>query len=229
LLLLQRREVIAQLVVAMLLAAAFEEMIPPVRESIEKNGLDWRTFALLTIFTTTAVRFGIGNVLHLGSDTFAHLPGVIWFVDFFVVLLEGLLLILLGSLTSVGVSTSSSVGFFDLLRLLCAIDLVWIVYIWLLGAMAPACHREFTPWLWALLNGTVLLVLTLCTWRSADMYSMPLLGLLAIGAVLILIADVCIADYYGLIHEKLRGAGDRIRSRFAGSSSDRPTEAPRTP
>ncbi len=136
-----RRNVISSVFVSVLIGLAFQEMILPVRDSVRTAGITLGTTIYFSIFFLTSMRFFIGNQLHLISDNLLHMKGTVWFYDLFWIIVQTTALIFLGGVSSVEANRASKVGFVDLLVVLYACDVLWIVSQWVLGKLGSPLFR----------------------------------------------------------------------------------------
>ena len=145
----EKRNLLSSVFIGLLLALAYQEMVPPARESFRSEGPTFALAVLLAVFFLTTMRFFIGAILHLVSDNLVRLPGGHWFFDFIVISLEMTIIIFMGGLTSVEANKDARFGFFALLTLLYIVDVLWIVAQWLFGRLKPDWKRPFIPSKWA--------------------------------------------------------------------------------
>jgi|SRR3989339_1022328 len=134
----ERRNIIASIFIAMLIGLAYAEMFVPVRESIKSHGLTAGTLLLGFIFFFTSMRFFIGNQLYLLSENVVKMRGDMWLYDFIVITFQTLLLcfFFLGGLSAVDINRHVTIDFVDLLivlYVLYVVDIAWIFSQWLLG------------------------------------------------------------------------------------------------
>lgn len=194
-----KRNLLSSVFIGLLLALAYQEMVPPARESFRSDGPTFGLAILLSIFFLTTMRFFIGAILHLVSDDLVKLPGGHWFIDFMVISVEMTIIIFMGGLVSIDANRSAKFGFFGLLTLLYLVDVLWIFGQWLAGKVKPDLKRPFIPSRWGYLN-TVLIVVMLVAfllWR--DLYAFPALIVLGIANVGAFVVDVILIDQYKVL------------------------------
>jgi hypothetical protein len=210
---IERRHKIAELLLVVFLAVAFEEMAGPVLESIKRDGIHWETVLLFSIFFFTSIRFFIGCQLHLLNEELLRNGGM-WFYDLMWIISEMTLLIFLGGVSTVEASRSSHVGFVKILVVLYLFDVVWIVSQLALGAIIPGWNRKRTasktdwrakffpswqisqvPWEWAVLNTVLLAGMFILHQFVPDVYSLPSLIGLATLNVAGFVIDIIFTDF----------------------------------
>lgn len=197
----EKRNILVGVLLAALIAIAYQEMINTVRESVRAEGLTFGTAALAIIFSLTTLRFLIGNQMYLISDPVQTMPGYLWFLDLSFIMLQTVTMVFLGGLTSVNVSLSLHFSFFELLGFLFLLDIIWILTQWPRKHRIDSWKKVRLPWGWFFLNGGLLVFLvgSYCVYGKADTYSDPGLAyLLAINAVAFVV-DVFLFDYYDVI------------------------------
>ncbi len=197
--LLEKRNIISSVFIAMLMGLAYAEMFPPVRESIRTQGLTLTTIILFFVFFLTSMRFFIGNQLHLLSESCVRMRGDMWLYDFLVITFETLILCLLGGLSAVGINYRGQIDFVDLLIFLYAVDIAWIVSQKILGSLFRGWNREFVPWAWAILNGLLVISIVILRRLVDDIYSNE--GLIGLGVLssIAFILDIILIDHYDII------------------------------
>ncbi len=195
----EQRNVITSLFVAVLIGLAFQEMVGPVRESLHASGITLSTFLLFLIFFLTSVRFFIGNQLHLISEALLEMKGIVWFYDLFWIILQSMILIFLGGLSTVQANSDAQIGFVGLLMALCAVDVAWIGSQWVLGKGLDGWQRRRIPWAWAILNTLLIagiVILLLCVDDVYSVVGLVWLGLLNVAAFA---ADILLVNHHKLI------------------------------
>jgi len=108
---IEKRNLLSSFFVTLLIALAYQEMIVPVRESVRTSGMTLGTFLLMTIFFVTTMRFFVGNQLHLLSESLVKMPGLVWFYDLMVIIIQSVVLTFLGGVSSVEVNRQTSMDF----------------------------------------------------------------------------------------------------------------------
>jgi len=205
----RRRHLISQVLVAGLIAVAFAEPVSVVHTALQKNGVSIYSLALFIVYFLTALRFFVGDILHLDEDerTEDDRRGaeVKWFYDLSFIVFECVILIFLGNLTSIEQSAASRVDYFDLLGLLLAVDVFWILSMGALRSQSkrrPAsrfwrlwCRREI-PYGWAGLNAGLLVVVWALRFHSAHDITAGHLWVLVGVNVIVFIIDVFVLNYY---------------------------------
>jgi hypothetical protein len=126
----------------------------------------WVTLSMAIVFFLTSLRFLWGNEEHLSAISM-NATGHVWFLDFFVVAFEGLLIIFLGGLCSKHQSLDLAyIGFYKLLTFIYLLDIVWIAIVQArLGKWIPHFKREgiAIPWKWLKIN-TLAVLWMFCVW-----------------------------------------------------------------
>ena len=222
----EKRNLLVDVLLAALIAIAYQEMITTVRASVQEQGLRWGTGNLAIIFSLTTLRFLIGNQMYLIDKKVQELPGLLWFFDLCVITLQTVIMVFLGGLSSAEVNSPIALqkpatgfhpSFFDLLGLLLVIDMLWILTLWLRKRYIP--ELDFR-WGWFCLNGFVLLCLLgcYCRWGRVGLYSSPGLAWLVAANAIAFVWDVILLDISGLIKdrptlEKLAAVDDEAERR----------------
>lgn len=195
----ESRNLLSSFFVTLLIGLAFQEMVPPVRESIRTAGITFSTFALVSIFFLTSIRFFVGNQLHLLSESLTKLPGLVWLYDLVVIITQCIVLVFMAGNTTVEQNQNTHIGFVVLLGTLYVIDVLWIVSQWVVGKIIPKWKRDFIPWVWGVLNAVLVLLMCVLGLIVKDIYSITgiswLLGLNFIA----FIVDVIMIDYYNAL------------------------------
>lgn len=195
----ERRNIISSVFVSVLIGLAFQEMVPPVRESVRASGITLGTTIFFVIFFLTSMRFFIGNQLHLVSDSLLKMKGVVWFYDLLWIIIQTTVLIFLGGIASVEASRVARVSFVGLLIVLYVVDVLWIISQWLLGKFFGSWHREFIPWVWAGLNISLIVGMAIVRCGVSDPYSKSMLLPVLVMNVAAFVIDVVLSDYYDVI------------------------------
>ena len=194
-----RRNVISSVFLGILVALAYQEAVPPVRESVREHGVTFASFALFIIFFLTSMRFFIGMQLHLLDPHIATLPGLLWLYDFAVFLAENTTFIFMAGVASVDASRTARFGFIELLLFLYAIDVIWVCSQWLLGKIHPLWCRKIIPWAWALINAAAIISMGVPRFIGIDVYSLPVLVWVVVVNVAAFVVDVVLVDYFDLL------------------------------
>jgi hypothetical protein len=199
---IEKRNLLSSFFVTLLIALAYQEMIVPVRESVRTSGMTLGTFLLMTIFFVTTMRFFVGNQLHLLSESLVKMPGLVWFYDLMVIIIQSVVLTFLGGVSSVEVNRQTSVDFIQLLIILYVIDVAWIISQWILGKILPKWRRAFIPWAWAILNSILVICIVALGFFVDDKYSTFGIIILFVLNFIGFIVDVVLVDYYDALKEK---------------------------
>jgi|GEM_PF-2252914 len=193
---IEKRNLLSSFFITLLIALAYQEMITPVRESVRTSGMTLGTFLLMTIFFVTTMRFFVGNQLHLLSESLVKMPGLVWFYDLMVIIIQSVVLTFLGGVSSVEVNRQTSVDFIQLLIILYVIDVAWIISQWILGKILPKWRRVFIPWAWAILNSILVICIVALGFFVDDKYSTFGIIILFVLNLIGFIVDVVLVDYY---------------------------------
>jgi hypothetical protein len=111
--------------VAGLIAVAFSEPVEPVTQTFDNHGVGIHSLAWLVVYVATALRFFVGDILHLETaDLTTPEAEVRWFWDFSFIIIECLVLIFAGAVTST--YADANVSFVDYLLVLYGIDILWL-------------------------------------------------------------------------------------------------------
>jgi cytosine/creatinine deaminase len=123
----RRRTLISQVLVAGLIAVAYSEPVSPVSEAFDNRGVGIDTLAWIFVYAATVLRFFVGDILHLEKeDLVAPEAEVRWFWDVSFIVLQCIVLIFAGAVTTIYASASSKVTFVEYLLILYALDVFWI-------------------------------------------------------------------------------------------------------
>lgn len=195
----EKRFLVSTFFVALLIGLAYQEMVAPVREAVRTSGITFGTFALVAIFFFVSVRFFIGNQLHLLSGGLAKLPGLVWLYDLMFIVVQCVVLVFMGGDSTVAQNQNAVIDFVDLLVTLYIIDVLWIISQWVLGKIQPSWKRGFLPWVWGVLNATLVIFIFALKFIVGDIYSPTgLMWLLGLNFVAFIV-DVVLVDYYDAI------------------------------
>ena len=195
----EKRNLLSSFFITLLIGIAYQQMITTVDTSIRVNGITIENILLILTFFFISMRFFIGNQLHLLSDAFLRLPGLVWIYDLMVIIVQSMIFIFLGGYVTVGANANSGIGFIELLIMLYSVDVGWISSQWLLGKYYPRWKREFVPKEWAILN-FALVVIMVCVFILFDnLYCLGGVALIFIINLLGFIIDVVLIDHYEII------------------------------
>ena len=161
---------VSQLLVAALFAVAYSEPVGPVTKAFDESGVNLQSLAWMSIYMATVLRFFIGNILHLESPDLIGPQGAFrWFIDLFFIVMQCVVLIFAGAVTTIDSSAAAEISFTDYLLILYGLDVVWLVSIRVLDALGKRWPRPFgsmvrkrdmAPFEWAEVN----IVLALVMW-----------------------------------------------------------------
>lgn len=197
----EKRNLLSSFFVTVLIGLAYQEMIPVVRDAVRNDSYVLGTSLLAVIFFLTSMRFFIGNQLHLGSNTLLRMPGLLWLYDLSLIIIQCVVLIFIGGVSSVTESLNSPIGFVGLLVILYALDVTWILSQWVIGKAIKSCDRcENIPWAWFILNTILIaLILALNFFFLDDWYSTRGIIILFALNLIAFVVDVILVDQYGVI------------------------------
>jgi len=193
---IEKRNLLSSFFVTLLIALAYQEMITPVRESVRTSGFTLETFLLMSVFFLTTMRFFVGNQLHLLSESLVTMPGLVWFYDLMVIIVQSVVLTFLGGVSSVEANRQTPVDFVQLLIILYVIDVAWIISQWILGKILPKWRRAFIPWAWGILNSILVICIQAFRFFVNDIYSTFGIVVLFVLNLIGFIVDVVLVDYY---------------------------------
>lgn len=195
----ESRNLLSSFFVTLLIGLAYQEMIPPVRESVRTSGITFSTITLVSIFFFTTIRFFVGNQLHLLSESLAGMSGLVWLYDLMVIIVQCVLLTFMGGEITLSQNQDTKIGFVELLIALYVIDVAWIVSQWGIGKILPKWKRTFIPWVWGGLNTVLVILIFILGHFVKDIYSpFGLSWLLGINFIAFLV-DIILIDYHGVI------------------------------
>lgn len=198
-----KRITISAIFVSILVGLAYAEMFAKVRDSLHDNGVRIEDVLLFVAFFLTGMRFFIGNQIHLiglsdprvVGDTLVHASGWVWIYDFLWISGQGVVLALLGSVTSLDASRGAKVDFYKFLVLLYAVDIAWIASRGVLHqTLEPWASLEAPTWSWAVLNGIFVVVLLAIMRTSRDRLGRGPLWVLSGASVVAFVVDVIMVD-----------------------------------
>src|ERR1700678_2220365 len=122
----RRRHLISEVLVAALVAVAYEGPVGVVHSALRSEGLSIYSLGLFVVFFLTVLRFFIGDILHLDQDELSEPRDDLadkgaearWFVDLGVIVVEFVILIFLGHLATLKESQRPPISFYDLFMVL---------------------------------------------------------------------------------------------------------------
>jgi len=193
---IEKRNLLSSFFVTLLIALAYQEMITPVRESVRTSGFTLETFLLMSVFFLTTMRFFVGNQLHLLSESLVTMPGLVWFYDLMIIIIQSVVLTFLGGVSSVEANRQTPVDFVQILIILYVIDVAWIISQWILGKILPKWRRVFIPWAWGILNSILVICIQAFRFFVNDIYSTFGIVVLFVLNLIGFIVDVVLVDYY---------------------------------
>jgi cytosine/creatinine deaminase len=204
----QERALVASFFVGMLTAIAFQETVNPIRAEIRSTGASFGMLALVLAFSTTCLRFFIGNQLHLLKRSWQAHPGYYWFFDFTVVTLQTMALIFMGGLVSVEENRGSTVDFMALLAALFISDFIWWAIRELQIVRRPSLRELEIPKPWAFVNLILAVPIVILAgqtfgaaghWHAEALYQGKALPLIVCLISLVVFAyDALHVDHHGL-------------------------------
>src|SRR3972149_10919931 len=194
-----RKNLLAQLFVVLLIGLAYQEMIPPIRDDVRAFGLTFPPLALFLVFFLTSLRFFIGAQLHLVDEAITEAGPFIWLFDFIFIAFEMIIFVFLGGLTTLAANTEAHFDFIQLLMFIYGVDVLWVAGQFLLAKLHSGFHREQVPWKWAAIN-LVAIALIAAVYNSAigGFSQAGLWALLVINAIAFIL-DVIIVDYFRVV------------------------------
>jgi creatinine deaminase len=231
----RRRHLISEVLVAALVAVAYEGPVGVVHSALRSEGVSVSSLGLFVVFFLTVLRFFIGDILHLDEDELSEPRNDLadkgaearWFLDLGVIVAEFVILIFLGHLASLSESKHRPISFYDLFIVLMGVDVLWILA---MGAMSGLTkrygshalwglwERDKVPWGWALLNA-VMMAITWIWYARGSHYSATALRLFIGLNGIAFIIDVVILNYY-MGRRAMRGdQPDELQPRDAGMSA----------
>ncbi len=197
----QRKDLLSQLFVVLLIGLAYQEMIEPVRNTIRSQGVTFSLLALSATFFLTSLRFFIGAQLHLVDKSITRPRTPIWIIDFMVIIFEMILFIFLGGLTSMEANQNAHFNFLQILMAIYAIDILWVLNQYLLGWIVPSLAREQIPWQWAVINLAALLFLSPIFVFRIGAFSDLGLAIMLLVNVVAFVVDVFVVDVFYVVKE----------------------------
>jgi|GEM_PF-234535 len=158
----RNRRLVSQLLVAALFAVAYSVPVGPVSNAFDDSGVNLQTLAWLFIYMATVLRFFIGNILHLESPDLIGPQGAFrWFWDLFFIVMQCVVLIFAGAVTTIESSALAEISFTEYLLILYGLDVLWLTSIRFLDALGRRWPRAFgsmvrkgdmAPFEWAEVN-----------------------------------------------------------------------------
>lgn len=194
-----KRNLLSSFFITLLIGLAYQEMIAPVRVSLRASGLTYGTVVLVIVFFLTSIRFFVGNQLHLLSEELAKISGFIWLYDLMMIIIQSMILVILGGISSIEESRVAFLSFHKLLIFLYAVDVVWIASQRILGWCRNTWCRTIIPTAWAYLNTSLIIGILLIAYCVGDMHSTHGLTGLLILSVIGFIIDIALLDIYDAI------------------------------
>jgi len=194
----ERRNLLAQLFVVLLLGVAYQEMISPIKSVIRVEGFSTEAVVFFGVFFLTSLRFFIGAQLHLVNESLLKMRSGVWFFDFMIIIFEMVIFIFLGGVASFDAGRLAGIDFFELLMTVYIVDIFWVILQVALGKIFSSWKRSFIPLKWALINLGALLS-TALLYCSSAVYSGA--GMIIFGAVnaIAFIIDIFFIDYFKII------------------------------
>jgi hypothetical protein len=198
----QRRAYVATWLITSLMALAYKEAVPPVRDSMQNgvgNDLAIGSLLLFVVFFLTNTRFFIGNYIHMQDLVQSNAGQIVWLYDLLFIVLQAILFIFLAGVCSVKFSREHEIHFVLLLLILYGVDVIWILSQLIFGKL-PYIQRYFKrnswTWQWLVLNLTqAILILVLVAYKyNGDFYSQGMLWWLAGISMVAFYIDVVVID-----------------------------------
>jgi biotin transporter BioY len=196
-----RKDLLSQLFVVLLIGLAYQEMIRPVRDWVRAYGVTYSVLVLTAAFFLTSLRFFIGAQLHLVDESITRPRSPIWIMDFMVIAFEMILFIFLGGLTSVNANANAHYDFLEILILILAVDILWVVAQFVLGLLSSKMSRADIPWKWATINLASLLLLGVIYLLGLSPFSTLGLSIIFAVSALAFIFDVFVVDYFNVVKD----------------------------
>jgi cytosine/creatinine deaminase len=231
----RRRHLISEVLVAALVAVAYEGPVGVVHAALRSEGVSISSLALFVVFFLTVLRFFIGDILHLDEDELSEPRDDFadkgaearWFLDLGVIVLEFVILIFLGHLASLKESQHRPVSFYALFTVLMAVDVLWIFAMGVMSWLTKRYHshmlwglweRGKVPWGWAVLNAAMLAITWIWYARGSHYSTKDLSIFTSINAVAFVV-DVVILNYYMGRHAMEGDIVDTVQLRDAGMTA----------
>ena len=196
----KRRDILVGVLLAALVAVAYQEMVTGVWESVRNKSFGFGTIATAGIFALTNLRFLIGNQMYLLQGRVQELHGYLWFCDLLLIVTQIITIIFLGGLVPVEKSLELRYSFFHVLAFLYVLDLSFILTLWPRKYCIKKWKDFRLPWGWFVLNGAMLLLLLLLGWHGKPaLYSDTILAWILGANIVAFFADVFLFDNYDVI------------------------------
>jgi hypothetical protein len=162
----RHRRLVSQVLIAGLIAVAYSEPVNPVTHVFDMRkggGVNIQSLAWLAIYVLTVLRFFIGNIVHLENDDLGRADAIFrWFWDMCFVVLECVILIFAGSVTTLKTSATAHISFTDYLLILYGVDVTWLGSIQVMSWLGKKNrirffhsmerHGDMAPFEWAVVN-----------------------------------------------------------------------------
>jgi len=198
----EMRNLLSSFFITLLIGIAYQEMVSSAIHTFQSDPMSSKVYigVAIGIFFLTSMRFFIGNQLHLISKSLLYMPGLVWFYDLFVIILQSLILIGLGY-TCRYFSPSSGNVFPWITIALYGCDIIWILSQWAIGKIWTICERELIPWPWAVLNFMLVIsiVALLSHFPGTTFFTPVPLAIFAFSNFIAFVIDVLLVDYYDVI------------------------------
>lgn len=204
------RNLVSCFFVATLVGLAFQNMVQVSQDCIKSEAIDLRDLLLQITFFFTALRFFIGNQLHLISDFMLKARGRIWLYDFSIIVLQSVILAFIGQLASIRNNQEVLIDFYYMLIGLYFLDVFWIISQEIFGMVNFKMKRPAVPWIWAIINVTFLTIIVVIKHLDVEVYSSFCLIFLSSLSFIAFVVDVIIIDYYDVVNE----VSDKLKKHF---------------
>ena len=189
---------LSEFFVLVLIGVAYEATIEPVGELLRGREDKWPSALLLGTFVLTTFRFLVGNYRHLNKPETRATPRIVLLFDMFWIGLESLVMVFLGTFTSVknnreALEHGYAFNYLGALVALSVIDMIWIWSRLSLAALPKVQPRMLGfPWNWHLLN---LIAIALGGWalhaQDRDgIVNTSFIAMVFIGSAILFVVDV---------------------------------------
>lgn len=195
----ERRNLLAQLFVVLLIGLAYQEMIPPVRDTVRQQGITFPTIALFAVFFLTSLRFFIGAQLHLVDENITRGGSYVWLFDFIIIAFEMIIFVFLGGLTSLQANAGAHFDFVQLLMFIYVVDILWVVLQFALEKAHSNWARASIPWKWAAINLGALVIIVPVYFSTVGAFTTLGLWILLIVNTIAFVLDVIQVDYFNVM------------------------------
>ena len=193
-------DLVTAVFVSILVGLAFAEMLACLRDAIRKHGIRIDDMLVFLTFFLTGVRFFIGNQLYLSSMSLEKGQEVLWFYDFIVLTLISVMLVMMGSVSSVEGNESSKIGIYPMLIGLYVSDVLWIGSHKFLSVAGLSSRSAPPPLEWAVLNiALILSVLVIAVLARRNLYSRRALAALGFVNGAAFIVDLYLVIKNGIV------------------------------